>query len=101
MLRQRTIKVEDTFHHFDIQRIHIEERTNYLLCKRHLLEAGLLKFCPPGLWNFYQFYPDPIFSQLVCCEECDPTELYFVPTKVWIEQSPYPMESIENGPKWL
>ena len=49
MLRQRTIKVEEKFHHFDLQRIHIEERTNYLSCKRHLLEVGLLKFYPLAL----------------------------------------------------
>ena len=101
MLRQRTIKVEDTFHHFDLQRIHIEERTNYLSCKRHLLDAGLLNFYPLALWNFDHFYPNPIFSQLVCCEECDPVELYLVLTKVWIEKSPYPMESTKSDPRWL
>ena len=68
MSRQRTIKVEDTFHHFDLQRIHIEERTNYLSYKRHLLEGGQLNFYPPTLQNFDQFYPYPIFSQLVHCE---------------------------------
>ena len=34
MLRQRTIKVEDTFHYLDLQRVHVVERYNYLTCKR-------------------------------------------------------------------
>ena len=43
----------------------------------------------------------PFFEELVCCEECDPTELYFVPTKVYLEQAPYPTDSDENGSHWL
>ena len=75
MLRQRMIKVDDTYHHFDLQTIHSQERTNYLSCKKNLLEAELLKLYPPPLQNFGHFYQDLDFSYLVCCEDCDPAEL--------------------------
>ena len=38
---------------------------------------------------------------MVCCEECDPTELYFVPAEIYLEQAPYPIDSDENGSHWL
>ena len=95
MLRQRTIRTDDFYEYVDLRRIHSEEREKYLSSKRNLLEAGFVRFHPPALRNFNHFYRDPIFEELVCCEECDPTELYFVPAEIYLEQAPYPTDSDE------
>ena len=101
MLRLRTIRTDDFYHHVDIRGIHNEETKKYLSSKRNLLEAGLLAFHPLGLQNFNHFYRDPIFDELVCCEECDPTKFHFVPIETYLEQAPYPTNLDENSSQWL
>lgn len=65
------------------------------------MEACFLRFHRPALRNFNNFNRDPIFDELVCCEECNPTELYFFLVEIYLEKDPYPTDSNQNGSHWL
>ena len=73
----------------------------YLSSKRNLLEVGFVRFHPPAVQNFNHFYRDPIFDELIYCDNYDPTDLYFVPIEIYLEQAPYLIDSDQNGSHWL